>query len=89
MADIVLIETPESPIEATDTTKTQPTTATLLVNPVISSIDRVSNNIAFLQNLNIANLDSPPTGNRPAAPSILTGRRPTFGQLFPRGYFNR
>lgn len=66
-----------------------PTTATPSINPVFSSVARVSNNISFSSNYNINNLDSPVTGSRSSTPGILTGRRPTFGQLFPRGYFNR
>jgi hypothetical protein len=89
MPDIVLTETPDTAETATDITKTQPTTATPLIDPILSSVNRVSNNIAFSLNYNINNLDSPPTGNRPAVPGVLTGRRPKFGQLFPRGYFNR
>jgi len=66
------------------------TTSTGFINPVFSSVTRVSNNISFSSNYNIANLDAfSVTGNRTAVPGILTGRRPRFGQLFPRGYFNR
>ena len=65
------------------------TTATGFINPTISSAARTSNNIAISYNYNISNLDSPITGNRSSTPGILTGRRPRFGQLFPRGYFNR
>lgn len=65
------------------------TTATGFINPTISSVARTSNNTSISYNYNITNLDAPVTGNRSSAPGILTGRRPTYGQLFPRGYFNR
>lgn len=90
MAEITLTEIPSTATTAIDTTKHfQATTATLSINPTFSSVTRTSNNIAFGQNFNISNLDSPTTGNRSSTPGILTGRRPRFGQLFPRGYFNR
>jgi len=90
MAEIILSETPSTAVTSIDSTKYfQATTATPLINPIFSSVVRVSNNEAFSKNFNISNLDSPPTGNRPATPGILTGRRPKYGQLFPRGYFNR
>lgn len=65
------------------------TTATGFINPIISGVARVSSNTAVSQNFNIGSLDSPVTGNRSSVPGSLTGRRPTYGQLFPRGYFNR
>jgi hypothetical protein len=65
------------------------TTATPFITPTLSSVTRASSNTAFSSNYNINNLDSPVTGNRSSVPGILSGRRPRFGQLFPRGYFNR
>jgi len=67
----------------------QATTSTPLIDPILSSIYRVSSNIAISQNFNINNLDSPVTGNKSSVPGLLTGRRPKYGQLFPRGYYNR
>lgn len=91
MADIVLSDLQPTTAEtAVDTTvRFLQSTATASINPVFSSVDRVSNNIAFSSNYNINNLDSPVSGNRSSTPGVLTGRRPRFGQLFPRGYFNR
>ena len=65
------------------------TTATGFINPVFSSVTRTSNNTSISYNYDISNLNSPVTGNRSSVPGILTGRRPRFGQLYPRGYFNR
>lgn len=91
MADIPLDGLQPSTAEiAHDTTKLFiQTTATGFINPTFSSVVRSSNNIAISYNYNISNLDSPGTGSRSSTPGILTGRRPRFGQLFPRGYFNR
>ena len=88
MADIILSETPSS-VVSSQFISAQATTATPFITPVFSSLERVSSNIATSQNFNIANLDSPVTGNRSSAPGALTGRRPKYGQLFPRGYYNR
>lgn len=90
MPEIILSETPTTVTTAVDQSIafTQ-TTATGFINPTISSVERTSNNIAISYNYNITNLDSPVTGNRSSAPGVLTGRRPVYGQLFPRGYFNR
>lgn len=91
MADIPLDGLQPTTAEiAVDNTKLfLQTTATGFINPTFSSVTRTSNNTAISYNYNITNLDSPVTGNRSSAPGILTGRRPTYGQLFPRGYFNR
>jgi len=90
MPEIILSETPTTVETAVDQSIafTQ-STATGFINPTFSSVTRVSNNISISYNYNIANLDSPVTGNRSSVPGILIGRRPTYGQLFPRGYFNR
>lgn len=91
MADIVLSDLqPTTAVTAVDgSVMFLQTTATPSIDPTISSVARTSNNVAISSNYNINNLDSPVTGNRSSTPGILTGRRPTFGQLFPRGYFNR
>jgi len=66
------------------------TTATGFIDPIFSSIIRTISNVAISKNFTIANLDSPVTGLKASAvPGLLIGRRPRFGQLFPRGYFNR
>ena len=88
MANITLSETPTGAVSS-QFISAQPTTNTPLINPIFSSIERVSSNIAISQNFNINNLDSPVTGNRSSVPGLLTGRRPKSGQLFPRGYYNR
>lgn len=89
MALIVLSETPTAVVSC-QMISVSATTATAFVDPIFSSIIRATNNIAMTpQNFNISNLDSPVTGNRSSVPGLLTGRRPKFGQLFPRGYYNR
>ena len=88
MPDITLSETPTT-AASSQMISAQATTATPLIDPIFSSIERVSSNIATSQNFNINNLDSPVTGNRSSVPGLLTGRRPKYGQLFPRGYYNR
>jgi hypothetical protein len=91
MADIPLNDLQPSTAEiAYDNTKLFiQTTATGFIGPTFSSVTRTTNNIATSYNYNISNLDSPSSGNRSSTPGILTGRRPIYGQLFPRGYFNR
>ena len=88
MPEITLSEYPTAAVSS-QFISAQATTATPFITPVFSSLERVSSNIATSQNFNIANLDSPVTGNRSSAPGFLTGRRPKYGQLFPRGYYNR
>jgi hypothetical protein len=88
MPDITLSEYPAA-AASSQFISAQATTNTPLINPIFSSIERVSSNIATSQNFNITNLDSPVSGNRSSVPGLLTGRRPKYGQLFPRGYYNR
>ena len=88
MPEITLSEYPTAAVSS-QSISAQATTATPFIDPIFSSIERVSSNIATSTNFNINNLDSPVTGNKSSAPGILTGRRPRFGLLFPRGYFNR
>lgn len=88
MPDITLSEYPTGAVSS-QFVSAQATTATPFIDPIFSSILRVSSNIAITKNFNIANLDSPVTGNRSSVPGLLTGRRPRSGQLFPRGYYNR
>jgi hypothetical protein len=88
MPEITLSETPTAAVSS-QLISAQATTATPFIDPIFSSIYRVSSNIAISQNFNINNLDSPVTGNRSSVPGLLIGRRPKYGQLFPRGYYNR
>lgn len=88
MPEITLSEYPTAAVSS-QSISAQATTATPFIDPIFSSISRVSSNIAISQNFNIVNLDSPVTGNRSSVPGFLTGRRPKYGQLFPRGYYNR
>ena len=88
MPEITLSEYPTAAVSS-QSISAQATTATPFIDPIFSSIERVSSNIATSQNFNINNLDSPVTGNRSSVPVLLTGRRPKYGLLFPRGYFNR
>lgn len=91
MPEITLSEIPSTAeISVDQSIRLKESTATGFINPTISSTQRTSNNIAISYNYDIANLDSfSVSGNRSSTPGILTGRRPKFGQLFPRGYFNR
>jgi len=41
------------------------------------------------RNFNISDLDAPGTNIKKSQRGFLTGRRPVFGLLFPRGYYNR
>lgn len=88
MPEITLSEYPTAAVSS-QFISAQETTATPLIDPILSSISRVSSNIATSTNFNINNLDSPVTGNKSSVPGLLTGRRPKYGQLFPRGYYNR
>jgi hypothetical protein len=95
MALITLSEAPDAPVDGFDETRLQPNTATGLISPVFSSIDRVTGPGDAPQNFDINDLDySGPLNNQPyrkRRPSrgFLRGRRPYFGLLFPRGYYNR
>ena len=88
MPEIILSETPSAAVSS-QLISAQATTATPLIDPILSSIYRVTSNIAISQNFNIAALDAPVSGSRSSSPGFLTGRRPKYGQLFPRGYYNR
>tara|TARA_B100000900_G_C20555272_1_gene706531 strand:+ start:851 stop:1138 length:288 start_codon:yes stop_codon:yes gene_type:complete len=95
MALITLSEAPDAPIDGFDGTKLQANTATGFISAVYSSLDRVTGEAGTPQNFDINNLDySGPLNNQPyqkRRPSrgFLRGRRPYFGLLFPRGYYNR
>jgi hypothetical protein len=95
MALITLSEAPAAPIDGFDETKLQPNTATPFIATVFSSIDRVTAEAGTPNNFDINNLDySGPQNNQPyqrrrPQRGFLRGRRPYFGLLFPRGYYNR
>lgn len=90
MANITLSETPGAAVFGSDKTKElSPTTATPSITPQFSSIDRVAGPADAARNFNIDELDSPGTGIKQAERGFLRGRRPFFGLLFPRGYYNR
>ena len=95
MALIALSEAPDAPIDGFDESKLQPNTATPFIATVFSSIDRVTAEAGTPNNFDINNLDySGPQNNQPyqrrrPQRGFLRGRRPYFGLLFPRGYYNR
>jgi len=95
MALITLSEAPDAPIDGFDEAKLQPNTATPFIAAVFSSIDRVTAEAGTPNNFDINNLDySGPQNNQPYQKrrpqrGFLRGRRPYFGLLFPRGYYNR
>tara|TARA_B000000557_G_scaffold110573_1_gene89779 strand:+ start:159 stop:446 length:288 start_codon:yes stop_codon:yes gene_type:complete len=95
MALIALSEAPAAPIDGFDETKLQPNTATPFIATVFSSINRVTAEAGTPNNFDINNLDySGPQNNQPyqrrrPQRGFLRGRRPYFGLLFPRGYYNR
>jgi hypothetical protein len=90
MANITLSETPGSAVFLCDKTKELvQTTATPFITPNFSSLDRVAGPAYSSRNFNIGDLDSPGTGTRKTERGFLRGRRPYFGLLFPRGYYNR
>ena len=95
MALIALSEAPALPADGFDETKLQPNTATAFIATVFSSIDRVTAEAGTPNNFDINNLDySGPQNNQPyqrrrPQRGFLRGRRPYFGLLFPRGYYNR
>ena len=95
MALITLSEAPSLPADGFDETKLQPNTATPFIATVFSSINRVTAEAGTPNNFDINNLDySGPQNNQPyqkrrPQPGFLKGRRPYFGLLFPRGYYNR
>ena len=95
MALITLSETPSLPADGFDKTKLQPNTATGFIATVFSATARVTAPASTPQNFDINNLDySGPQNNQPYQKrrpqrGFLKGRRPYFGLLFPRGYYNR
>lgn len=89
MPAITLSETPGSAISGFSQTELVANTATAVVTPTFSSIARVTAPPNSPQNFPIASLDAPGTGSKQSERGFLNGRRPYFGLLFPRGYYNR
>ena len=91
MANITLSETPGAAVSGFDTTKLIASTATGVINPVYSGIARAVGPADPPQNYDITDLDkgSSPRESRRSSRGFLRGRRPFFGLLFPRGYYNR
>ena len=95
MALITLSETPALPVAVSDTTKLVANTATGFIATEFSSLARVTGPGEAPQNFDINDLDySGPLNNQPYQKrrpqrGFLRGRRPYFGLLFPRGYYNR
>jgi hypothetical protein len=89
MANITLSETPGAAVDGFNDTKLIANTSTPVITPTFSSLERVSGPANAPQNYNIADLDAPGSGDRKNDRGFLRGRRPYFGLLFPRGYYNR
>ena len=91
MANITLSETPDTAVSGFNKTKLVPNTSTAVITPDFSSLDRVSGPSDAPQNFEITDLDrgSSPAERRRSERGFLRGRRPYFGLLFPRGYYNR
>ena len=91
MANITLSETPDTVVSGFDKTKLVSNTATAVITPDFSSLDRVSGPALTPVNYEITDLDkgSSPAEKRRSERGFLRGRRPYFGLLFPRGYYNR
>ena len=91
MANITLSETPGAAVSGFDTTKLIPNTDTPVINPVYSGIARAIGSADAPQNYQITDLDKglSPRESRRSSRGFLRGRRPYFGLLFPRGYYNR
>lgn len=91
MASITLSETPGTAVSSVDKTKLVANTSTAVINPQYSGVDRVVGPANSPQNFDIIDLDkgSSPRERRRSSRGFLRGRRPFFGLLFPRGYYNR
>jgi hypothetical protein len=77
---------PSSPVACRNKTKHFIQTSLGALNIVFSSIVRL---IESPRNFNINQLDSFSLGNKKSEAGFLKGRRPSFGLLYPRGYFNK
>ena len=89
MANITLSETPGSPISGFDKTKLIPNTSTAFITPEYSGTAKAIGPADAPNNYNIGDLDTIGAGDRKSERGFLRGRRPYFGLLFPRGYYNR
>ena len=91
MASITLSETPGTAVSAVNKTKLVANTSTPFIDPDYSSVDRAVGPADPSQNYDIIDLDkgSSPRESRRSDRGFLRGRRPFFGLLFPRGYYNR
>ena len=91
MANITLSETPDTVVSGFDSTKLVANTATAVITPEFSATSRASGPPVASQNFDIADLDKgdSPRERRRSERGFLRGRRPYFGLLFPRGYYNR
>ena len=93
MANITLSETPDTVVSGFDPIQTRlvANTATAVITPDFSSLDRVAGPPLSPQNFDIEDLDkgASPRERRRSERGFLRGRRPYFGLLFPRGYYNR
>ena len=91
MANITLSETPDAVVSGFDSTKLVANTATAVITPEFSGTSRASGPAVPSQNFDIEDLDrgASPRERRRSERGFLRGRRPYFGLLFPRGYYNR
>ena len=88
MANITLSETPDTVVSGYDSIRFLANTATAVITPDFSSVERSTTNVSTPRNFDIADFDSA-GGDMKARRGFLRGRRPNFGLLFPRGYYNR
>jgi hypothetical protein len=86
---------PAAPADGFDKTKLTSNTSTPSISVVFSSTDRVLGPPETPQTFDINDLDysgpveGQPYQKRRPSRGFLRGRRPYFGLLFPRGYYNR
>ena len=80
MANITLSEIPDTVVSGFDKTKLVSNTATAVITPDFSSLDRVSGPPLTPQNFEITDLDkgSSPAEKRRSERGFLRGRRPYF-----------
>lgn len=91
MANIILSETPGSAVSGFNKEKLVANTLTAVIVPEYSGTLRAVGPVNSPQNYDITDLDkgSSPRESRRSDRGFLRGRRPFFGLLFPRGYYNR
>jgi|SaaInlV_120m_DNA_3_1039746.scaffolds.fasta_scaffold00540_8 hypothetical protein len=88
MANITLSETPDTAASGYDQIRFLANTATAVITPEYSGVDRIASSVSTPYNYNIDDFESA-SSDVSARRGFLTGRRPSFGLLFPRGYYNR